>query len=403
MILKLKDSYNIDREIIFENDENGREIDLYKFEDVMICGKIINYPNTLLYSLFTKQLYKPINETTMSLKNVTENVDNIKYNEFYKKVYEDPLFYFIYNTENYYHFLYDTLPYLITYKIKKQKYKNLKLLMLYPLCKNNFYTFVIEFLEILNIPLSDIIIADENTLYKRVYVSNSFTHDFDSNLPPRKEIYSFFKSLINLKDLSMDSPKKIYVSRRSWLHGNDTNMGTNYTNRRIMENETQVVDYLKTKGFEEIFTENLSIKDKIKMFNSAEQIVGAIGGGLCNTLFSPEDTKLTAIISPNFLDINKRFIYCINKVNLNLFTFTSHTDSSFFKKNMRVMFDDKVGEISKIDGENLHLMYSDYNVVGWSSDNSYKEIVKNYKDCVRIDDGLNCEWTVDLVKFKNCL
>ena len=40
--------------------------------------------------------------------------------------------------------------------------------------------------------------ASENTLYKDLYISTSYTHDFDSNLPPRKEIFDFFYNMVEI-------------------------------------------------------------------------------------------------------------------------------------------------------------------------------------------------------------
>ena len=62
--------------------------------------------------------------------------------------------------DNYFHFVYDTLPYLISFFELKKEIPNLKLLMNYPnFQKNKFYTFVNEFLEILNIMSTDIKIS----------------------------------------------------------------------------------------------------------------------------------------------------------------------------------------------------------------------------------------------------
>jgi hypothetical protein len=60
---------------VFEKDSNGREINIYELRDSMVTGESLYYPNTLLYN---GSLYNPINETTMSLKNI-EVDDNFNF------------------------------------------------------------------------------------------------------------------------------------------------------------------------------------------------------------------------------------------------------------------------------------------------------------------------------------
>ena len=111
---------------IFEKDSNGREINVYKLRYAIPTGESLYYPNTLFYSDDTKKLYNPINEKTMSLKGVDDN-DTFETSS-YPFIFTEPfpVFFFIYNTDNYCHFVYDTLPYLITYFELKKKEPNLK-------------------------------------------------------------------------------------------------------------------------------------------------------------------------------------------------------------------------------------------------------------------------------------
>ena len=386
---------------IFEKDSNGREINVYSLVNSMVTGESTYYPNTLLYQVDNDVVYNPINEKTMSLKNIeSENVFNFTLKEI-KKTEENSVFFFIYNMDNYYHFVYDSLPYLISFnKIKNDK-PELKLLMNYPVGKNNFYKFVLEFLAILGINENDIIIAEENTLYKQIYISTSYTHDFNSNLPPRGEVYDFYRDIVNSVNIDIkDLPKKIYVSRRSWLHGDISNIGTNYTTRRKLVNEDELVEFLISKGYEEIFTETFTTEEKIAIFKNAESIVGSIGGGVCNVLFSKPNCKLTTLVSPYFLEVNKRFIYSLNKVDLTLFNDTKNTETSYFKKYMRVKFGDIIGEITEIEGDNITIIYSDSRLSGWNIENKYKTITIKPHDCIKLDEGLNSSWEIDLDKFK---
>jgi capsular polysaccharide biosynthesis protein len=127
------------------------------------------------------------------------------------------------------------------------------------------------------------------------------------------------------------------------------NIGTNYTERRKMANEDELVNFLTSKGYVEVFSELLTTKQKIAIFKNAESVIGAIGGGICNVLFSKPECKLTAIVSPYFLDVNTRFKYSIDKVKLTLFVDSKNVETTSFKKYMRVKCGDIVGEITNIE------------------------------------------------------
>ena len=392
-------------ENIFPTDINNRIIDVYRFQNCNPCGLNLYYPNVLLNT--ENRLVLPVLERTMSLKSGTiyEKYD-MKFtcsNNCIKNIFTEPLFFFIYNTDNYFHFLYDSLPYLISFLKLKKEIPNIKMLMQFPNeQKKEFYPFVLELLEILNILNDDIVIVDEYTEYKEIYVSTSYTHDFDSNLPPRKEIYDFYQNIVkNVKEkytLDEESPKKIYISRRTWLHNDFSNIGTNYTTRRRLVNEDELVEKLFLQGFVEVFTEKLTTIEKILYFANATHVVGAIGGGISNVLFSPKTTKLEALVSPGFLDINTRFKYSLECVDVSYNMNTSHIEKSIFKTYMRVKTIDGniVGEIEKIYDDKLLVSYTDGSNTGWNAQCKYKQIELNFHDVVKLDEGLNSPWEIKL-------
>ena len=387
---------------IFPIDENGRKIDLYKFENCIVTGLNLYYPNVLIK--FGNELVLPTLERTMSLKSGTIYEKNMMFDyseKDCKNICNIPLFFFIYNTDNYFHFLYDSLPYLISYLRLKSDIPELKLLMQYPNeQKNCFYPFINEFLEILNIFKEDIILVDENTLYSEVYVSTSYTHDIDSNLPPRKEIYNFYQNIVSIvKDnysANVVTPQKIYISRRTWLHNDFSNIGTNYTTRRRLVNEDEIVENLKREGFTEVFTENLTTIEKILYFANTTHVVGAIGGGISNVLFSPKTTKLEAIVSPTFLDVNSRFKYSLDCVDVNYNFNTEHVEKTEFKTYMRVKTKDGsiIGEIEKVYDNKLLVSYTDGSNTGWNAQNHYKQVELNMEEVERLDNGLNSHWKI---------
>lgn len=390
---------------LFPKSENFNSINIHVLNDVIFTGKSLYYPNLLLYSNLDNTFYQPLEESTMSLKDVKNSYLNDCAIKNTSKTYNDPVFYFIYNTDNYYHFVYDTLPYLISFRKIKKDIKNIKLLMYYTY-NNKFYKFVIEFLEILGICESDIVVLDDTTTYSKVYISSTYTYGENTKQLPRDEIYDFYKEIVDNVNKNSDNytgPKKFYISRRSWMHNDFSNIGTNYTTRRKCENEDELVELLQSHGYEEVFTENLSTIDKIKLFNNAESIVGAIGGGLVNVLFSNPKCKLIAIISPTFLDVNYRFTYSLNKINTNYFEDTKHVESSEFKRYMRIQSNNIVGEIEDIDGDYLIVKYSTEKVTGWSANVTYKKIKLKKEECHKLDNGLNSCWSINLKTFKDVI
>jgi hypothetical protein len=380
---------------LFKCDENGREINIYRLNDVFFTGESLRYPNILIYS--DNEVYNPIDERIMSLS-LIESKKIFNFNRIESSgVFYDPVFFFVYNFDNYYHYIYDTLPYLISFFKLKKTYPNLRLLVNYSQV-NRFYNFVIEFLEILGIYEGDMSFVNEDTLYKNVFISSSYTHGLDSNLPPRQEVYDLFKSII--EKTPRDSkvyPKKIYISRRTWINNDVSNIGTNYTTRRKLMIEDLLVERLVNDyGYTEVFTENLTTIEKINMFRDVEVVIGSIGGGVCNVLFSNKKTKLYCLVSPTFLDINSRFVYSFKNVECFYFNDTYHFEKNEWKRYMRVKFNDFFGEIKDVLDEELVVSYLDESVAGWNSEINMLEKKVYKKDCIKLDNGLNSSWSFDI-------
>lgn len=388
-----------DSKIFLKKDKNNREVRIYNLSNCQLVGDSEFYPNCLIYCKNNKKIYNPLDEKVMSLdKTISKKRPNTYRLKTTKKINE-PVFFFVLNVDNYYHFIYDTLTYLISFFWLKQKIKNLKILTNYSgPSHSKFYKFVQEFLEILNIKNEDIVIADKTTIYSQIFISESFTHGINSNLPPRKEIYTFFKRIVKSVKIKTSTPKKIYISRRTWLHNDFSNIGTNYTQRRKLINEDDLVNELKSKGFTEVFTEQLSTKEKIHLFKNAKEVAGAIGGGMVNVLFSKPCTKIHVFVSPTFLDINARFKFSFTGKNTLYYLNTKHVETTKYKKYMRVEIPSKkiVGEICDIKNNKLYVAYTNRAVAGWGQQDKHFIKKFNADDCVPLDNGLNSSWVIKL-------
>lgn len=394
------------KEILLAKDPSGREIKIYHLQDVVIASETNYYPNFLFRT--DTEIINPILERVMSLQGV-EITQEKKYNDYqYDEIVEENIFYFIYNVDNYYHFIYDTLPYLISFnELKRRGICNKILINTSPIGK--LYSFVDEFLELCQITKDDIIFPRKKTLYKNVYVSDSYTHGHDSNLPPRVEIYQLYEEMKQKVSRIVDTdsyPKKIYISRRSWIHGDFSNIGTNYTQRRRLVIEDDLVEFLEGQGFTEVFTEKLSTQDKIGMMMGAQMVVGAIGGGMCNLLFTNKDCKNICICSPHFLSINSRFIFSFSGGVTNYFLSCYNTESDRWKKWMRIKWGDRIGEIKEVHQDYLVVNSSKTTLSGWNSQDTFEEVRVLKEYATELDNGLNSEWSFnleDFIKFFNGL
>ena len=311
---------------ITATDKNSRTIEVAYFNFVKFTGLSKHYPLPLLYSYQTKKLYLPLREKFMSLNRGTVYEDGDMSYEIEHvslgKSCDIPMFYFVYNMANYYHFVYDTLPYLYAYFNEKKIHPDMKLLVSPPEGKDDLYPFVWDSLELLGITRKDVVFLDTDVMYNRVCVSSSLTHNGLSNCPPHKGVFE----VLNQMKSDYVGPEKIYISRRTWLNGDTSNIGTNYTERRKCVNEDEVAQMFIDQGFKEIFCENLTMEEKIGMFRSAKYVAGPIGGGMCNVIFSPPETKVLSINSPTFFDVNFRFGYSMEHTDLTHFEYTEFTD-----------------------------------------------------------------------------
>jgi hypothetical protein len=408
---EIKDFVEIEKTI------DERNIRLYFVKNILLTGYSSHYPDILFKEAAKNYLLLPIKEMCMSLNKKSYYEENgLKFD--YKE--SIPLninyiifdvYFFIYNTENYYHFIYDTLPYLYCFLKLKEKNKNIKLLMNYNKNKNYFLPFVKESLELLNIKDNDILIHDNNNIYSNLYFSNSLTHDNLSNNPPRKEIFEIYKIMIenakkNITNFFSFKHDNIYISRRTWINEKQTdNIGTNYTTKRKLMNEDELVDNLKKKDFIEIFGENYSMTEKILLFNNAQTIIGAIGGTICNCVFCNDKCKIVSIVSPDFLNINFRMKYLFNN-NVILFNDTyldckdgeiplyvrieiTDEKSSFYKN---------LGEIEKIEN-NKYIINLSKNFIGWNTYEQYDKILLYKEQFKTLDNGINSPWKIDINKL----
>jgi hypothetical protein len=383
-------SYYNNFKIIKEKDANRRDIKLYELHNVELTGISMYYPDILLKT--ESSLILPLNEMCMSLNKKTHYEENgMIFNYINKKTdnnYIDCVYYFIYDTSNYYHFIYDTLPYLYNYLNLRKENKKIKLLMTTPLLP-----FVKQCLELLDI--NDIIFHREGNIYRNLFVSNSMTHDGLSNSPPRKEIFEIYDKLVqNVYNVNVPVYDKVYISRRTWTQEENVNIGTDYTTRRKLVNEDQLVKKLNENGYKEIFGENYSMIEKIKLFNNAKVVIGAIGGTITNCIFCNKSCKIITLVSPTFLEVNKRMKFLFNE-NVKLFNDTEliYIPNTSLSANVRVELENK--EIGEICDE-----FDEFYTINLNWKNKIPKLIYLKRDQFKtLDNGINSPWKVNISKL----
>jgi hypothetical protein len=394
--------------------DSPRKIGYFLLKNVVFCGRNLHYPNLLAQT--SEGLISPYDERVMSLQCDSFYEKNLYHGSLHSsvKICSDPVYFFAFNVDNYFHFIYDTLPYLYYFFQLQQSVPNLRLLIQTSSpTKQCLPTFVQESLSLLGV--HDYILVEKETEYREVYIGLSLTHGGHSNEPPHPFSFSVWKKMVDESLLRVSNKllplDKLYISRRSWLSKHPENIGTNYTTRRRCMNEDDLVGYLESKGYTELFCEDLSMAEKIFYFSKAKSIAGIIGGGMCNALFSPSDTRVHCLNTPAFLDINARFLFSMNHTDIVIHSICSHAphEGSFtLYTRAKIMEKDsqyygRVGEISGYQNGSYELKLPKEAVAGFSQDFELDSVWISQEFLSPLDAGLNSPFVCDLKLFQQSL
>jgi hypothetical protein len=95
--------------------------------------------------------------------------------------------------------------------------------------------------------------------------------------------------------------RKLYVSRSGAA-------------QRKLENEAEVENVMRARGFEIIHPEKLKVSDQVRVFSNAAVIVGAVGSGLYNAAFSRPGTRRLILAPPQFYTRNDMLLSALTGV-----------------------------------------------------------------------------------------
>ena len=176
-----------------------------------------------------------------------------------------------------------------------------------------------------------------------------------------------------------------------------------------MINEDQLVKKLSNNGYNEIFAENLNIDEKIYLFSNSDIIIGSIGGGMANLLFSTHNTKSIIIATPFFLDINYRFKYSMEHTDIQyIYDVNTYLENNKIPLYCRVKIIDnnskyyeKYGEISEYNEENNKYLVniSNNDVAGFNNSIKFNNEWFQDNEFKLLDNGLNSPYIVNINKI----
>lgn len=100
--------------------------------------------------------------------------------------------------------------------------------------------------------------------------------------------------LYHYRDIIDSSKNKIYVSRRNIYQPGKQ------TNTRILENFEEVSNKIVEYGYEEVFTDELTLLgSRIDLFKNADEIICELGAGMYNLLYCKEGVNIIVMYQKN--------------------------------------------------------------------------------------------------------
>ena len=139
---------------------------------------------------------------------------------------------------------------------------------------------------------------------------------------------------------------------------------------------------------------------------SVTHVVGCIGGGMANLLFSPTTTKAFCIDTPDFLKINARFVHSMNHTDIKYLPFAQHAPFEgpypLFTR-VRVKETGQIGEIEKFSDGQYTVVLSQNNIAGFSLGAELPHAFYLPFELEPLDGGLNSPYVIDIDKLEKAI
>ncbi|MEA5540470.1 glycosyltransferase family 61 protein [Limnoraphis robusta Tam1] len=247
--------------------------DYFERSEIFVCDVVPAYVHMGLGTICTKD-FRAIVDSGMQYR-VTIARWRLAYFDRLKLLWSQhlpiaALYIFSLSAENFWHFLYDSIPRIYSAMLARP---NQKLTVLVPDTLPNSFKELLscvlpENFDTISVPQGSWVKVDR--LIMPSYVSRC-----ENGFLP-SEYYEYIRNCVFKKfDLAtVENPtERIYISRAHAKH------------RRVL-NEDEIIQYLNNYGFKVVFLEKMSFREQVKLFTQAEVIVAPHGAGLATTLFS---------------------------------------------------------------------------------------------------------------------
>jgi len=127
---------------------------------------------------------------------------------------------------------------------------------------------------------SDSLFKIEEYVFTQAEAYSGFVHSADLSL--------LVKIISGGASQAANPNPKIYISRKNVA--------------RSFDNETEIEENLRNRGFEVVHSENLAFSDQVALFRSASMVVAGHGAGLANLVWSQPDTRVVELFSPRYFN-----------------------------------------------------------------------------------------------------
>ncbi len=123
-------------------------------------------------------------------------------------------------------------------------------------------------------------------------------------------IGNLYRENIDLEK-SNETKSKIYISRA-------------FADYRKIENEAEIIDLLKSRGYSICHLENMAVLEQIELFSNASIVLGVHGAGFSNIYFCPQNAKVFEFFTEHYHDssfkvltnaLGLEYYYMIGKTN----------------------------------------------------------------------------------------
>ena len=172
------------------------------------------------------------------------------------------------------------------------------------------YSFHRETLEMLNIPFNKIL-SDKQNRHIEADVLFVTDHPWHKKGNVQDEIIDIPEWIINwLRKKFLAHAEYKNISEKIYIDRSDS-----LFNHCQIINSDEVWEFLKNKGFSKIKSTEITFKNQIGLFNSANTIVGAHGAGLTNMIFSKSNTNIIEFAPENHPNNFFQRVSQINNLN----------------------------------------------------------------------------------------